>query len=104
MAVLAFVSDLRQTVAITSLSLLSTHIILHVSAIRLRKKVPDLKTFKAPFYPLIPSLGLIGSIILMFSLPVEAWFLQPEKYLTLYFFDTLMIPLHLHLGYYLCRE
>jgi APA family basic amino acid/polyamine antiporter len=73
MAVLAFVSDLRQTVAITSLSLLSTHIILHVSAIRLRKKVPDLKTFKAPFYPLIPSLGLVSCIILMFSLPVEAW-------------------------------
>jgi APA family basic amino acid/polyamine antiporter len=73
MAVLAFVSDLRQTVAITSLSLLSTHIILHVSAIRLRKKVPDLKTFKAPFYPLIPSLGLVSCIVLMFSLPVEAW-------------------------------
>ena len=73
MAVLAFVSDLRQTVAITGLSLLSTHIILHVSAIRLRKKVPDLKTFKAPFYPLIPSLGLVSCIILMFSLPVEAW-------------------------------
>lgn len=73
MAVLAFVSDLRQTAAITSLSLLSTHILLHVSAIRLRRRVPDLKTFKAPLYPVIPCLGLISCAILMFSLPIEAW-------------------------------
>lgn len=73
MAVLTLVSDLRQTAAITSLSLLSTHIILHFSAIRLRKKVPNLKTFKAPFYPLIPVLGLVSCAILMFSLPIEAW-------------------------------
>jgi APA family basic amino acid/polyamine antiporter len=73
MAVLAFVADLRQTAAITSFSILSTHVVLHFSAIRLRKKIPNLKTFKAPFYPLIPSLGLASCIILMFSLPTEAW-------------------------------
>jgi len=75
MAILVSVSDLRQTAAITSLSLLSTHIILHVSAIRLRKKMPNLKTFKAPFFPLIPCLGVASCIILMFSLLVEreAW-------------------------------
>jgi APA family basic amino acid/polyamine antiporter len=73
MAILALVSDLRQAAAITSFSLLSTHVILHFSAIRLRKKIPNLKTFKAPFYPLIPSLGLVSCIILMFSLPLEAW-------------------------------
>lgn len=73
MTVLAFVSDLRQTAAITSISILSTHIILHSSVIRLRKRKPDLKTFKAPFYPLIPILGMISCIILMFSLPFEAW-------------------------------
>jgi APA family basic amino acid/polyamine antiporter len=73
MAVLAFASDLRQTVAVTSLSILSTHVILHSSAIMLRKKVHGLETFKAPFYPLIPCLGLVSCIILMFSLPVEAW-------------------------------
>jgi APA family basic amino acid/polyamine antiporter len=73
MAVLAFASDLRQTAAITSLSLLSTHVILHVSALRLRRKMSDIKTFKAPLYPLIPCLGLISCVILMFSLPLEAW-------------------------------
>ncbi|MGB8780091.1 MAG: amino acid permease [Candidatus Bathyarchaeia archaeon] len=73
MTSLAFVTDLRETAAITSLSLLSTHIILHVSAIRLRKKMPNLKNFRAPFYPLIPSFGLVSCVILMFSLPIEAW-------------------------------
>jgi APA family basic amino acid/polyamine antiporter len=75
MAILVSVANLPQTAAITSLSLLSTHIILHVSAIRLRKKMPNLKTFKAPFFPLIPCLGVTSCIILMFSLLVEreAW-------------------------------
>jgi len=73
MSVLAFVSDLRQTAAITSFSILSTHVILNYSAIRLRKKIPNLKTFKAPLYPVIPSLGIVSCIILMFSLPKESW-------------------------------
>ena len=73
MAILAFVSDLKQTAAITSFSILSTHVILNYSAIRLRKKIPNLKTFKAPLYPVIPSLGIVSCIILMFSLPKESW-------------------------------
>jgi APA family basic amino acid/polyamine antiporter len=75
MAILVSVANLTQTAAITSLSLLSTHIILHISAIRLRKKMPNLKTFKAPFFPLIPCLGVASCIVLMFSLLVEreAW-------------------------------
>jgi APA family basic amino acid/polyamine antiporter len=73
MAVLAFVSDLRQAAAITSFSMLTTHIILHSAAIRLRKKIPNLKTFKVPLYPLVPSLGLASCVILMFSLPMESW-------------------------------
>jgi APA family basic amino acid/polyamine antiporter len=73
MTILASVSDLWQTVAITSISILSTHIILHFSVVRLRKRTPDLKTFKTPLYPLIPALGVVSCIILMFSLPMEAW-------------------------------
>ncbi|MCJ7470924.1 amino acid permease [Candidatus Bathyarchaeota archaeon] len=73
MTILASVSDLWQTAAITSISILSTHIILHFSVVRLRKRTPDLKTFKAPLYPLIPALGIVSCIILMFSLPIEAW-------------------------------
>jgi len=73
MATLAFVLDLKQTAAITSLSILSTYVVLNYSAIRLRKKIPNLRTFKAPLYPLIPSLGIVSCIILMLSLPKESW-------------------------------
>jgi APA family basic amino acid/polyamine antiporter len=76
MAILALVSDLRETAAITSFSMLTTHIILHSSAIRLRKKNPDLKTFKAPLFPLVPCLGLASCFILMFSLPAESWIIS----------------------------
>ena len=76
MAILAFISDLREAAAITSFSMLTTHIILHTSAIRLRKKNPDLKTFKAPLFPLVPCLGLASCIILMFSLPTESWIIS----------------------------
>jgi APA family basic amino acid/polyamine antiporter len=76
MAILALVSDLRETAAITSFSMLITHIILHSSAIRLRKKNPDLKTFKAPLFPLVQCLGLASCAILMFSLPVESWIIS----------------------------
>jgi APA family basic amino acid/polyamine antiporter len=71
--VLAFALDLKQTVAITSFAILSTHIIVNLSAIRLRKKMPNFAKFKVPFYPLIPLLGLLSCIILMFSLPQESW-------------------------------
>jgi APA family basic amino acid/polyamine antiporter len=74
MATLASFLSLPQSAAITSFSMLCTHIILHTSAMRLRKKVPNLTTFKAPFFPLIPCLGLVSCVILMFSLPELAWF------------------------------
>ena len=76
MVTLTAVLDLRQSVAITSVSILCTHIILHSSAIRLRKKNTNLKTFKAPLYPLIPCLGLVSCVILMFSLPSESWIIS----------------------------
>lgn len=73
MSVLVLVLDLRESAAITSFSMLCTHLILHTSAIRLRKRFPNLKTFRAPLFPLIPLLGLASCIILMFSLPFESW-------------------------------
>lgn len=74
MAILALILDLRESAAITSFSMLCTHIILHTSAIRLRRKVPNMNTFQVPFFPLIPCLGLVSCVILMFSLPELAWF------------------------------
>jgi APA family basic amino acid/polyamine antiporter len=72
-ASLAFFLDLKQTVAITSFGLLSTHVVVNLSAIRLRKKTPRSNTFRVPFYPIIPLLGVLSCIILMFSLPEESW-------------------------------
>ena len=71
--VIAFALDLKQTVAITSFALLSTHLIVNFSAIRLRKKMPSSTKFRVPLYPLIPLLGLFSCTILMFSLPIESW-------------------------------
>jgi APA family basic amino acid/polyamine antiporter len=73
LTILAFALDLKQTVAITSFAILSTHLIVNLSAVRLRKKIPNSTTFRFPFYPLIPLLGLFSCIILMFSLPLESW-------------------------------
>jgi len=73
LAVLAFALDLKQTVAITSFAILSTHLMVNFSAIRLRKKMPKSTRFRVPFYPFIPSLGILSCIILMFSLPEESW-------------------------------
>jgi APA family basic amino acid/polyamine antiporter len=71
--VIAVALDLQQAVAITSFALLSTHLIVNFSAIRLRKKMPSSAKFRVPFYPLIPVLGLLSCTILMFSLPIESW-------------------------------
>jgi APA family basic amino acid/polyamine antiporter len=73
LTVLAFVLDLKQTAAITSFAILTTHLIVNISAIRLRKKKPDSMRFRAPLYPLIPTLGFLSCAILMFSLPPESW-------------------------------
>ena len=73
LVIIAVALDLQQAVAITSFALLLTHLFVNFSAIRLRKKMPSSAKFKVPFYPLIPLLGIFSCIILMFSLPVEAW-------------------------------
>jgi basic amino acid/polyamine antiporter, APA family len=73
LTVLAFVLDLRQAAAITSFSLLCVHLTVNVSAINLRKREGYTSKFRVPLYPLIPSLGFISCLILMFSLPQESW-------------------------------
>jgi len=73
LTILAFALDLKQTVAITSFAILSVHLTVNLSAIRLRKKMPNSTKFRVPLYPLIPLLGLFSCFILMFSLPLESW-------------------------------
>jgi basic amino acid/polyamine antiporter, APA family len=73
LAILAFALDLRQTVAITSFAVLSTHLVANFSAIKLGRKKPDSAKFKVPLYPLAPTIGMLSCIILMFALPSESW-------------------------------
>ncbi|MCJ7634962.1 amino acid permease, partial [Candidatus Bathyarchaeota archaeon] len=71
-AIIGFL-DLRQTVAITSFSILLTHVILNFCAFRLRRVRPNSKSFKSPFYPILPLAGMGSCLILLFSLPLESW-------------------------------
>jgi APA family basic amino acid/polyamine antiporter len=73
LAILAFVLDLREAAAVTSFSILCVHLTINISAISLRRKIPSSKKFRVPLYPLVPSLGLVSCIVLMFSLPQESW-------------------------------
>lgn len=73
LVILTIFLNLVQSAAITSFALLLTHVTVNLSAIMLRKKKPNLAKFKAPLFPLVSVLGLCSCIILMFSLPMEAW-------------------------------
>jgi APA family basic amino acid/polyamine antiporter len=73
LTVLSVALDLEQAAAITSFSILSVHLTVNLSAIRVRKKMPTPTKFRMPLYPAVPLLGLISCIILMFSLPQESW-------------------------------
>jgi APA family basic amino acid/polyamine antiporter len=70
---LVYVLDLKQTVAITSFIILMVHLAVNFSAIKLGKKMQGSIGFRAPLYPLFPSLGFLSCIILMLSLPQECW-------------------------------
>jgi APA family basic amino acid/polyamine antiporter len=70
---LVCVLDLKQTVAITSFIILMVHLAVNFSAIKLGKKMQGSTGFRAPLYPLFPSLGFLSCIILMLSLPQECW-------------------------------
>lgn len=70
---LAYALDLKGAAAITSFALLCVHLTVNLSAIRLRKKMLSSIGFRVPFYPVIPLLGLLSCILLMFSLPQEPW-------------------------------
>jgi APA family basic amino acid/polyamine antiporter len=41
----------------------------------MRRTNPDAaRPFRAPFYPVVPILGMLACLLLMFSLPVENWY------------------------------
>ena len=41
----------------------------------MRRSHPDAeRPFRAPLYPVVPILGILSCLMLMFSLPVENWY------------------------------
>jgi APA family basic amino acid/polyamine antiporter len=65
--------DLKQTAAITSFSILLTHVFLNYCAFKVRRDRTNGQNFKSPLYPILPLAGMANCLILMFSLPVESW-------------------------------
>lgn len=58
----------------TSIGTLLAFVMVCTGVLILRKTHPALpRTFKTPLVPLVPILGIITCLILMFSLPVETW-------------------------------
>jgi APA family basic amino acid/polyamine antiporter len=74
----------------TSIGTLLAFVLVCLGVLILRKKQPNApRTFKTPFVPVVPVLGIITSLILMFSLPYETWirlFVWLFIGLVLYFF------------------
>ncbi len=58
----------------TSIGTLLAFVLVCVGVIVLRKKQPDLpRAFKTPFVPLVPILGILSCMAMMFALPGDTW-------------------------------
>jgi APA family basic amino acid/polyamine antiporter len=59
----------------TSIGTLFAFVIVCGAVLVMRRTNPDAKRpFRAPFVPLVPILGILTCLLLMFSLPVENWY------------------------------
>ncbi|WP_363331604.1 amino acid permease C-terminal domain-containing protein [Flavobacterium sp. BFFFF1] len=58
----------------TSIGTLLAFVMVCLGILILRKQQPDVeRPFKTPFVPLVPVLGIITCLIMMFSLPLDTW-------------------------------
>jgi APA family basic amino acid/polyamine antiporter len=59
----------------TNIGTLFAFLVVCAAVLIMRRTNPDAKRpFRAPFYPLVPILGILSCLLLMFSLPVENWY------------------------------
>jgi basic amino acid/polyamine antiporter, APA family len=60
---------------LTNIGTLFAFVIVCAAVLIMRRTNPDAKRpFRAPFYPVVPILGILFCLMLMFSLPVENWY------------------------------
>lgn len=65
---------LRILAELVNIGTLLAFVMVCVSVLIMRKKHPEAdRPFKTPWFPVIPILGILTSLLLMFALPVENW-------------------------------
>ena len=69
MAALAFFGDLKQVVSLASFAIIITHVLVNYAALKAR----DECSFKIPFCPIPPLLGMISCAALMLFLLPDVW-------------------------------
>lgn len=58
----------------TSIGTLLAFVMVCLGILILRKKQPDAeRSFRTPFVPLVPILGIVTCLVMMFSLPLDTW-------------------------------
>ncbi|MBZ5521264.1 MAG: amino acid permease [Acidobacteriia bacterium] len=73
-ALFGSLSSLTGLVTLTSIGTLLAFIIVCCGVLVLRRQRPDLpRPFRAPFVPVVPILGIVICLIMMYSLPINAW-------------------------------
>ncbi len=65
---------LRILAELTNIGTLLAFVIVCASVLIMRYRHPEAeRPFRAPFVPLVPILGILSCLVLMFSLPPENW-------------------------------
>ena len=74
-ATMAAFLPLRILAELTNIGTLLAFVIVCTAVLIMRRTNPDAaRPFRAPFVPLVPILGILSCLLLMFSLPVENWY------------------------------
>ena len=74
-AILAGLLPIDALLHMTNIGTLFAFVIVCTAVLIMRRTNPNAeRPFRAPFYPVVPILGILLCLLLMFSLPVENWY------------------------------
>ena len=74
-AILAGLLPIDALLHLTNIGTLFAFMIVCVAVLIMRQTNPNAdRPFRAPFYPVVPILGILSTLLLMFSLPAENWY------------------------------
>lgn len=73
-ALLAGILPINTVAELTNIGILSAFVVVCVAVIVLRYRSPEIpRSFRTPFMPVVPAVGVLFSLWLMISLPWETW-------------------------------